>query len=90
MFQGKFIFKNGRIYEGEFIDDHMAELSASSTIAVCALGVLPSRDEELGKSASILGPDMVLNIDILLNRIPEAQRRQELRQVSVPMIVTLL
>ncbi|XP_026771523.3 radial spoke head 10 homolog B isoform X2 [Pangasianodon hypophthalmus] len=80
--QGKFIFKNGRLYEGEFIDDRMAEFPASSTISLCALGGLPSRAEESGNSASLLGPDMALNIETLLNRIPEAQRRQELRQVE--------
>lgn len=83
LFQGKFIFKNGDIYEGEFIDDRMAEYPASSTISVCAPGGLPSSAEVSGKSASLLGSDMVLNIDTLLNRIPEAERRQELKQVSV-------
>lgn len=87
LFQGKFIFKNGRIYEGEFINDHMAEFPGSSTISLCALGGLPSKAEESGNSASLLGPDMALNIETLLNRISEAQRRQELRQVSVALIV---
>lgn len=87
LFQGKFISKNGHIYEGEFIDDHMAEDPASSTISTCALDGLPSRAEDSVKSASLLGSDMALNIDTLLKRIPEAQRRQELRQVSVASIV---
>ncbi|XP_060795716.1 radial spoke head 10 homolog B [Neoarius graeffei] len=78
--QGKFVFKNGCIYEGEFINDHMAKFPGSSTISLCALGGMPGKPE--GDSASLLGPDMALNIETLLNQIPEAQRKQELSQVE--------
>lgn len=86
MFQGKFVYKNGRIYEEEFIDDRMAEFPSSSIISR-ALGGLPSKPEESDGYASLLGPDMALNIETLLNRIPEAQRRQELKQVSVAKMI---
>ncbi|KAF4085230.1 hypothetical protein AMELA_G00114530 [Ameiurus melas] len=79
--QGKFVYKNGRIYEEEFINDRMAEFPASSIISR-ALGGLPSRPEESVGCASLLGPDLALNIDTLLNRIPEVQRREELKQVE--------
>ncbi|XP_053496261.1 radial spoke head 10 homolog B isoform X1 [Ictalurus furcatus] len=79
--QGKFVYKNGRTYEEEFIDDRMAEFPSSSIISR-ALGGLPSKPEESDGYASLLGPDMALNIETLLNRIPEAQRRQELKQVE--------
>ncbi|XP_026993526.2 radial spoke head 10 homolog B isoform X2 [Tachysurus fulvidraco] len=90
--QGKFIFKNGQVYDGEFIDDHMAEVPASSTSSLCALDGLPHSTEEIDSSASILCPDIVLSIETLLNRIPEVRRRQELRQVefSIMRHITIL
>lgn len=47
----------------------------------------PASSTVSGNSVSLLGPGMALNIEALLNRIPEAQRRQELRQVSMAQIV---
>lgn len=63
----------------------MAKFPGSCTISLCALGGMPGKPE--GDSASLLGPDMALNIETLLNQIPEAQRKQELSQVSVVPIV---
>ncbi|KAF5894138.1 radial spoke head 10 B-like isoform X4, partial [Clarias magur] len=90
--QGKIIFKNGCVYEGEFIDDRIAEFPTFSTISVCALVGLPSRAEESGNNATLLGPDITLNIENLLSRTPEAQRGQELRQVEFAIMrnITLL
>ncbi|XP_058261862.1 radial spoke head 10 homolog B isoform X3 [Hemibagrus wyckioides] len=90
--RGKFIFKNGHVYDGEFSDDHMVEVPASSTISLWTLNGLPSRADELGNSASVLGPDMALSIDTLLNQFPGVQRMQELRQVEFAIMrhITLL
>ncbi|XP_072523856.1 radial spoke head 10 homolog B [Salminus brasiliensis] len=91
--QGKFVFKNGRIFEGEFIEDRMAEFPAFSIDGAKTPDLSGIRTHSpppdgsdvprrAKKSASVLGPDMVLNIETLLKQIPEAQRDQELRQVE--------
>ncbi|XP_066520825.1 radial spoke head 10 homolog B isoform X3 [Hoplias malabaricus] len=95
--QGKFIFKNGRIFEGEFIDDRMAEFPAFSIDGAKTPDLSgirthsppsdssdqPRRAKTSSGTSSLLGPDIVLNIEKLLKLIPEAQRDQELRQVCM-------
>ncbi|KAL7869040.1 hypothetical protein AOLI_G00130280 [Acnodon oligacanthus] len=104
--QGRFVFKNGRIFEGEFINDRMAEFPAffidgAKTPDLSGIRThspppdgsdLPRRAKKSGGAASLLGPDIALNIETLLNRFPEAQRDQELRQVEFAIMrhITLL
>ncbi|XP_056153551.1 radial spoke head 10 homolog B [Lampris incognitus] len=85
--QGKFIFKNGRVFEGEFVDDHMAEFPSFhlddskspnlSGIRTCT---------PLGKHANceplMLGADMALDIDSLLEKFPKSRRETELKQLE--------
>ncbi|XP_076856377.1 radial spoke head 10 homolog B isoform X2 [Brachyhypopomus gauderio] len=94
--QGTFIFKNGCIYEGQFLDDRMAEFPVFSVDGALTPdlsgikthsqtsdgGDLPSKAKRSSGSKSVLGTDMVLNIQTLLNQMPESQRDQELRQVE--------
>lgn len=75
-----FSFKNGRVYDGEFIDDRMAEFPTSSTIFA----------EESVNGISLLGINISLNIETILHKIPEAQRKEEVRQVSVVQTVHFL
>ncbi|KAI4880512.1 hypothetical protein NFI96_012347 [Prochilodus magdalenae] len=90
--QGKFVFKNGCIFEGEFINDRMAEFPAFSIdgaktpdLSGIRTHSPPTDENDLprrAKNASMLGSDIALNIEALLNRIPAAQRDQELREVE--------
>ncbi|MBN3303909.1 R10B1 protein, partial [Amia calva] len=92
--QGKFIFKNGRIFEGEFVEDHMAEFpgfSLDGTHSPDLSGIRthtpPCGDDETSirsqaPGSLVLGPDMALDICSLLERLPEASRDTELKQVE--------
>uniref|UniRef100_A0A4W4FA68 Radial spoke head 10 homolog B n=1 Tax=Electrophorus electricus TaxID=8005 RepID=A0A4W4FA68_ELEEL len=82
--QGKFIFKNGHIYEGEFIDDRMADGGRTQqSLFMNTRTVLDNySSKQLSGSTSILGSDMVLNIQTLLKQMPESRRDRELRQVE--------
>ncbi|XP_062382547.1 radial spoke head 10 homolog B isoform X1 [Sardina pilchardus] len=94
--QGKFIFKNGRIFEGEFIDDYMAEfpsfcIDGFKTPDLSGIRThTPTSCEEDGPRpavdssgwTSVLGPDMTLEIHTLLDRLPEAHRDLEIKQVE--------
>ncbi|XP_037400303.1 radial spoke head 10 homolog B isoform X2 [Pygocentrus nattereri] len=98
--------QNGRIFEGEFINDRMAEFPAffiDGTKTPDLSGIrthsppsdgsdLPRRAKKSGGTASLLGPDIALSIETLLNQFPEAQRDQELRQVEFAIMrhITLL
>ncbi|KAJ8283963.1 hypothetical protein COCON_G00028130 [Conger conger] len=93
--QGKFTFKNGRIFEGEFVDDHMAEFPDFSMDGIqtpdlsgirtetppCGKGD-PRGAKSLGCGSSLLGPDITLEIQSLLERLPEELKDLELRQVE--------
>ncbi|XP_064178998.1 radial spoke head 10 homolog B isoform X1 [Anguilla rostrata] len=94
--QGKFNFKNGRIFEGEFLDDHMAEFPDFSMDGTqtpdlsgirtqtppCGKGEHPRSGKSLGSGSSLLGPDITLEIQCLLKRLPEMLKDLELRQVE--------
>ncbi|XP_065098629.1 radial spoke head 10 homolog B isoform X1 [Paramisgurnus dabryanus] len=86
--QGKYVFEGGCIYEGEFIKDCMAEFPAFTPglSAPCTPypdnNDLPKRFIQSRKISSLLGSDMALNIQALLNRLPEARRDQEFKQVE--------
>ncbi|KAJ8413699.1 hypothetical protein AAFF_G00082060 [Aldrovandia affinis] len=94
--QGKFTFKNGRTFEGEFVDDHMAEFPAFSMDGTttpdlsgirtqtppCGKGERPRGATSSVSGSSVLGPDMALEIQSLLENLPEAQKDIELRQVE--------
>uniref|UniRef100_A0A4W6CJH5 Radial spoke head 10 homolog B n=1 Tax=Lates calcarifer TaxID=8187 RepID=A0A4W6CJH5_LATCA len=69
--KGKFTFKDGHVFEGEFVDDQMKmENGNSAPSPLC------------GSDSSVLGPDMALNIQCLLDEIPESKRDTEHKQVE--------
>uniref|UniRef100_UPI0037E89E2D radial spoke head 10 homolog B n=1 Tax=Semicossyphus pulcher TaxID=241346 RepID=UPI0037E89E2D len=77
--KGKFTYKDGRVFEGEFADDQMMTDNPNGKRAptpFCGPSPLP------GGGSSILGPDMALNIECLLDKIPERNRDTERKQVE--------
>ncbi|KAJ8363842.1 hypothetical protein SKAU_G00126730 [Synaphobranchus kaupii] len=93
--QGKFTFKNGRIFEGEFLDDRMAEfpdfsmdgtqtpdLSGIRTQTPCGKGEHHRGAKSLDSGSSLLGPDITLEIQSLLETLPEVLKDLELRQLE--------
>ncbi|XP_059180370.1 radial spoke head 10 homolog B isoform X2 [Centropristis striata] len=64
--KGKFTFEDGHIFEGEFVDDQMMTHKALTPLS----------------GSSILGPDMALNIECLLQKIPERKHDTEIKQVE--------
>ncbi|XP_039879155.1 radial spoke head 10 homolog B isoform X2 [Simochromis diagramma] len=74
--QGKFTLSDGRAFEGHFVDDQIITPNLRAHSA--PLGAFP-----LSHSNSfLLGPDMALNIDCLLDMIPERKRDTERKQVE--------
>ncbi|XP_026132642.1 radial spoke head 10 homolog B isoform X1 [Carassius auratus] len=90
--QGRYTFENGRVYEGEFIKDCMAEFPAFTPGLSGITTPFPDENDSSNRasqsstSSSPLGSDMVLNIQALLSRLPEAQRDQELKQVEFAVV----
>ncbi|KAI2658560.1 hypothetical protein H4Q32_016654 [Labeo rohita] len=86
--QGTYTFENGRVYEGEFIIDCMAEFPAFTPGLSGITTPFPDENDSSNRASqsstnsSPLGSDMVLNIQTLLSRFPEAHRDQELKQVE--------
>ncbi|XP_073774003.1 radial spoke head 10 homolog B isoform X1 [Danio rerio] len=86
--QGRYIFENGRVYEGEFSKDCMAEFPAFTPGLSGITTPFPDENDsskgasQSSSNASPLGSDMVLNIQTLLNRVSEAHREQEFKQVE--------
>ncbi|KAI1895983.1 hypothetical protein AGOR_G00090130 [Albula goreensis] len=95
--QGRFTFKNGRMFEGEFVEDHMAEFPAFSMGGTstpdlsgirtctppCGTGERPWTPVNGSPgSDSLLGPDVALEVKVLLESLPDAPRDVELRQVE--------
>ncbi|XP_074520019.1 radial spoke head 10 homolog B isoform X2 [Halichoeres trimaculatus] len=77
--KGKFTFKDGRVFEGDFVNDQMMTDILSGQrepTPFCGPSPLP------GSDLSVLGPDMALNIDHLLDQIPERNRDTEREQVE--------
>ncbi|CAJ1080725.1 radial spoke head 10 homolog B isoform X1 [Xyrichtys novacula] len=77
--KGKFTFKNGHVFEGDFVNDQMMTDILNGQRAptpFCGPSPLP------GSDSSILGLDMALNIDCLLDKIPERNRNTEQEQVE--------
>ncbi|KAF0025234.1 hypothetical protein F2P81_022115 [Scophthalmus maximus] len=71
--QGKFTFKDGHVFEGEFVDDQMKTPSLNGNIAptpLCGAGVAGSDS------------DMPLNIECLLDKFPQRKRNTERKQVE--------
>uniref|UniRef100_A0A671MUG7 Radial spoke head 10 homolog B n=1 Tax=Sinocyclocheilus anshuiensis TaxID=1608454 RepID=A0A671MUG7_9TELE len=88
--QGMYTFENGRVYEGEFIHSWpecalIGQLcdwpNSSSVVYLCTLGDSSNRASQSSTNSIPLGSDMVLNIQTLLSRFPEAHRDQEFKQV---------
>ncbi|XP_034563475.1 radial spoke head 10 homolog B isoform X2 [Notolabrus celidotus] len=77
--KGKFTFKDGRVFEGDFMNDQMMTDILNGKRAptpFCGPSPLP------GSDSSVLGPDMTLNIDYLLDKIPSRNRDTEREQVE--------
>ncbi|XP_041830133.1 radial spoke head 10 homolog B isoform X2 [Melanotaenia boesemani] len=74
--QGKFISKDGRVFEGEFMDDQMMIPNLNGGRAPTSLGALPLSD------STVLGPNMALNIESLLKKIPKKTHATERKQVE--------
>ena len=110
--QGKFIFKEGHVFEGEFVDDQMmtnelqgnrapTPLCGKQLQHISSIKNAQSPNEEMSRSvktlrwlllvagalplsgsdSSVLVADMALNIDSLLDNIPEKKRNTERKQV---------
>ncbi|CAI5659367.1 unnamed protein product [Oreochromis niloticus] len=73
--QGKFTLSDGRAFEGHFVDDQMI---TPNLRAHAPLGAFPLSHS----NSSLPGPDMALNIDCLLDIIPERKRDTERKQVE--------
>ncbi|XDV44656.1 hypothetical protein PO909_012905 [Leuciscus waleckii] len=85
--QGKYTFENGRVYEGKFNKDCMAEFPAFTPGLSGITTPFPDENDSSKRSSqsstnSPLGSDIVLNINALLDRVPEDHRDQELKQVE--------
>ncbi|XP_044034895.1 radial spoke head 10 homolog B isoform X2 [Siniperca chuatsi] len=77
--KGKFTFKDGHVFEGEFVDDQMMTHNLSGNKAPTPLcGAFPPS----GSESFILGPDMALTIERLLDKIPERNCETERKQVE--------
>ncbi|XP_069666254.1 radial spoke head 10 homolog B isoform X6 [Haliaeetus albicilla] len=91
--QGKFVFKNGHVYEGEFTDDHIVEypafqvdaMSAKELNAICTGSNFGTENIAIVnglENTSILGSDIELDISSLLDLLPREERHEELKQVE--------
>ncbi|CAK6978754.1 radial spoke head 10 homolog B [Scomber scombrus] len=80
--QGKFTFKDGRVFDGEFVDDQMMTPNLCGNRAPTPHGVVPMSSEDV----SILGPDMSVNIERLMEKIPERKRDAERKQMEFVML----
>ncbi|XP_054455118.1 radial spoke head 10 homolog B isoform X2 [Anoplopoma fimbria] len=69
--KAKFTFEDGHVFEGEFMDDQMMPHNLNDNKAPIAL-----------PGSSILKTDMTLNIECLLEKIPEGKLGTELKQVE--------
>ncbi|XP_034414068.1 radial spoke head 10 homolog B isoform X2 [Cyclopterus lumpus] len=69
--KAKFTFEDGHVFEGEFVDDQMMTHNPNGNKAPTAL-----------PGTHILRTDMALNIECLLEKIPETERGTELKQVE--------
>ncbi|XP_047465941.1 radial spoke head 10 homolog B isoform X2 [Mugil cephalus] len=76
--QGKFTFTDGRVFEGKFVDDQMMTANSNEKRTPTPLGTFPLSETGL----PVLGPHMALNIDCLLDKIPERKRDTERKQVE--------
>ncbi|XP_026171381.1 radial spoke head 10 homolog B isoform X2 [Mastacembelus armatus] len=71
--KSKFTFKDGHVFEGEFMDDQMRSPNLPGKRVPTPL---------CDSDSSVLGPDMALNIECLLDKIPEKKRNTERKQVG--------
>ncbi|XP_038590869.1 radial spoke head 10 homolog B isoform X2 [Micropterus salmoides] len=77
--EGKFTFKDGHVFEGQFVDDQMMTNNLSGRRAPTPLcGAFPLS----GRESSISAPDVTLNIEHLLDKIPDRNRETERKQVD--------
>ena len=88
--KGKFVFKNGRIYEGTFDKDHIVEypdfqmdgMSTPDLTQIRTRTPLPSEmSVQSNDSQNTYSPSFQLDIGLLLQQLPEADRDEEASQV---------
>ncbi|XP_047232322.1 radial spoke head 10 homolog B isoform X3 [Girardinichthys multiradiatus] len=75
--KGKLTAGSGRVFECKFDEDVMIA-GLNENKAPPPLGVLPLSESD----SSILGPDMALNIECILEKTPKRDRESERRQVE--------
>ncbi|XP_052628615.1 radial spoke head 10 homolog B-like isoform X5 [Harpia harpyja] len=91
--QGKFVFKNGHVYEGEFTDDRIVEypafqvdaMSAKELNAICTGSNFGTENISIInglENTSILGSNIELDVSSLLDLLPREDRHEELKQVE--------
>ncbi|XP_074475407.1 radial spoke head 10 homolog B isoform X2 [Sebastes fasciatus] len=75
--KGKFTFEDGRVFEGELVDDQMMTHDLDGNNGPTP--PLPGKTED----TILFLSDMALNIDCLLEKIPERKRDAERKQVEL-------
>ncbi|XP_071402286.1 radial spoke head 10 homolog B [Centroberyx affinis] len=80
--QGKYTLKNGHVFEGEFVDDKMTTPNLSGIRSHTPNGGFLKRLSDPSNDSSVLVPDMALDIESLLEKIPKRQRDMERKEVE--------
>ncbi|KAF3704606.1 Radial spoke head 10 -like protein B [Channa argus] len=75
--------KDGHVLNGECVDDQMMAPSFYRNRAPTSLCVASSLTD---RDSSTLGPNVALNIDCLLDKIPERKRNNEYKQVEAVLL----
>ncbi|XP_037547562.1 radial spoke head 10 homolog B [Nematolebias whitei] len=76
--QGKITATDGRVFKGELVDDRLTIPGLDGTRTPTSYGVFHALESD----SSVLGPDMALSIDHVLEKIPERKREAERKQVE--------
>ncbi|KAK2884975.1 hypothetical protein Q8A73_021449 [Channa argus] len=80
--KSNFTFKDGHVLNGECVDDQMMAPSFYRNRAPTSLFASSLTDRD----SSTLGPNVALNIDCLLDKIPERKRNNEYKQVEAVLL----
>ena len=96
-FQGKFIFKNGRVYEGVFEKDHILEfpdfqmdgMNTPDMTMIRTRTPLPSESVSMhsNDSHNTHSPSFSLDVEHLLSKFPDHDRDFEAAQVGYLVIM---
>ncbi|XP_054416149.1 radial spoke head 10 homolog B2 isoform X3 [Pongo abelii] len=92
--QGRLTFKNGRVYEGAFSNDHIAGFPDLEVEFISCLDLSSGVAQRLSRSAelirkldgseshSVLGSSIELDLNLLLDMYPETVQPEEKKQVE--------